>query len=129
VEIPDAVLLLNGKTKKTSLFVPDETPADIKKESWITPGKEAAAIYKFDNVFSKKLMGYVFAQALKDNATVYLHTAPHETAGMSRDRAMMLRDKRLNDAWDRRNSREVVFANILKEQFPAAAVKSMTPLW
>jgi len=128
VEIPDAVLLLNGKTQKASLFVPDDTPDDIKKEAWITPGKEAAELYKFDNVVSKKWMGYALAHALKDNATAYLHVAPHETAGMSRDRAMMLRDKRLNDPWDRRNSREVVFANLFKEQFPAAVVKSITPI-
>jgi Xaa-Pro aminopeptidase len=34
----------------------------------------------------------------------------------------------LHDPWDRRNSREVVFANLFREQFPATVVKSITPI-
>jgi len=128
VEIPDAVLILNRKSKKASLFVPDDTPDDIKKEAWIAPGNDAAQLYKFDNVISKKWMNYVLAQALENNPIVYLHIAPHETAGMSRDRAMVQRDKRPSDPWDRRTSREIVFANLFKEQFPAVTVKSITPV-
>ena len=42
VEIPDAVLIINGKTKESLLLVPDNIPNDIKTEAFIKSGKEAA---------------------------------------------------------------------------------------
>ena len=128
VEIPDAVLLLNGKTKESILYVPDKISKDIKQEAWITPGEDAAELYKFDHVFPKKWMRYGLRKRLKDNATLYLHVAPHEIAGMSRDRSMSLRDKRYDDPWDMRFPDEIVFANLIKEMFPAYLVKSITPI-
>lgn len=128
VEIPDAVLILNGKSKRATLLVPDEIPNDIKAEAWIKPGKEAAELYKLNYVISKKRMSYAFDQAMEQSDIVYLNIAPLETASMSRDRALGLRNKRLSDPWDRRNAREIVFANLLKEQFPAATIKSLTPI-
>src|SRR5678809_1714944 len=46
VEIPNARLILDGKTKSSILFVPDNIPGDIKQEARITPGEKDAAVYK-----------------------------------------------------------------------------------
>src|ERR1700710_2355897 len=53
VEIPNATLVLNGKTKTATLYVPDMIPNDIKEEAMIKPGKEAADLYKFNRVVSR----------------------------------------------------------------------------
>ena len=45
VEIPNATLILDGKTKTATLFVPDKMSGDIKAEAWITAGgKDAACV-------------------------------------------------------------------------------------
>jgi len=43
VEIPDAILIIDGKKKESYLMVPDVIPNDIKTEAMIKPGKDAAA--------------------------------------------------------------------------------------
>ena len=52
VEIPDARLILDGKTKTATLFVPDRMSGDIKTEAYITPGEKDAATYKMSRITS-----------------------------------------------------------------------------
>lgn len=127
VEIPDAVLILNGKTKKSYLYVPEKISNDIKKEAWILPGKESAEIYRFNNIFPRAILKRGLAKMLKDNSKLYLYLEPQEIAGMSPDRSGMLRHKRFADPWDARIPQEVVFANHMKEQFPANSVVNIAP--
>ncbi len=128
VEVPDAALIIDGKSKRTTLLVPDEMDADIKQEAWIKPGKEAAELYKVSAVYSKKFFS-TWLQAVADRGQpVYLLISPEEVAGMSRDKSMKIRIARLNDPWDGRTPKETNFANKLKERFAAVEVHNLTPL-
>ncbi|HNH22331.1 MAG TPA: aminopeptidase P N-terminal domain-containing protein, partial [Ferruginibacter sp.] len=53
VEIPGAMMILDGKQKMSMLLVPDNIPNDIKTEAMIKPGEAAEKEYKFDRVLSK----------------------------------------------------------------------------
>jgi hypothetical protein len=46
VEVPDAVLIIDGKKKESYLLVPDYISNDIKTEALIKPGEKDAAVYK-----------------------------------------------------------------------------------
>lgn len=128
VEVPDAVLILNGLKRTSTLLVPEVIPNDVKQEAWIKPGEEAAKLYRFDQVISRASLGRALADALAGEATVYLHLMPEETAEMSRDRSSLLRLKRMDDPWETRVPKEIAFANLLKERFPAVTVRSITPV-
>ena len=52
VEMPNAVLILDGKTKTSMLFVPDKIPGDIKDEARIVPSITSPALYKMDAIRS-----------------------------------------------------------------------------
>ena len=86
VEIPDAVLILNGKNKETTLLVPDYIPNDIKTEAMIKAGDEAAAEYKFSRVISKSGLTFLLNRYAFAGNTFYLQSSPQETAEMRRDR-------------------------------------------
>ncbi|MBL7701726.1 MAG: aminopeptidase P family protein [Ferruginibacter sp.] len=128
VEIPDAVLIINGKTKESVLLVPDNIPNDIKTEAMIKPGDKAAAEYKFNKVISKTGLTMMLNRLAAGGQPFYLQTSPQETAEMSRDRCTLIRSNRMNDPWDGRISKEVNFYNKIKERFPATAVKDITPI-
>jgi Xaa-Pro aminopeptidase len=128
VEIPDAALIIDGKSKKTVLLVPDEMDGDIKKEAWIKTGKEAAQLYKVNSVIPKKYLSSWLDEVAESGQPLYLIMSPEEVAGMSRDRSVRVRNARLNDPWDGRIPREANFANKLKERFPAVAIRNLTPL-
>lgn len=128
VEIPDAVLILNGKNKEATLLVPDYIPNDIKVEAMIKPGEAAAAEYKFSRVISKAGLSFLLNRYSAYGQPFYLQSAPQETTEMSRDRCMLTRSNRMNDPWDGRISKEVNFYNKIKERFPSTTIKDITPI-
>jgi Xaa-Pro aminopeptidase len=128
VETPDAYLVIDGKEKTSRLLVTEFTPGDIKPEARIEPGKEAAALYRVDEVLLKRELTAIFDRLFTPGRTVWLYLAPEETAEMSPDRSNMLRSKRKNDSWDGRLPRETTFANLVKERYPNAAVKNVAPV-
>ncbi|MDO3642151.1 Xaa-Pro peptidase family protein [Mucilaginibacter sp. L3T2-6] len=128
VEMPWCALIINGKTKTTTLFVPEGRFADIKDEALITPGPDAAKMYKVNNVLPKSAMTNMLAGLAGRGQTFYVLTSPEETAEMSRDRCTGLRNTRLSDPWDGRISKELTFINKLKERFPMITIKDLTPV-
>ncbi len=128
VEIPDAVLIIDGRRKETVLLVPDNISNDIKTEALIKPSEEAASIYKFSKIFSKTNLTSLLSWRSESGQTIFLQATPQETTEMSRDRCMMTRANRLNDPWDGRISKEVNFYNKIKERFPATVIKDITPI-
>ena len=128
VEVPGAVLVLNGKTKTSVLMIPDNVPVDLKDEAIIKPGKEAAVQYKVSSVISKSAMTSYLLHFSQLGQPFYIVMAPEETIEMSRDRCLDLRAERLSDPWDGRIAKEVNFFNKLKERFPALIIKDLTPM-
>lgn len=128
VEVPGAVLVLNGKTKTSVLMIPDIVPVDLKDEAIIKPGKEAAVQYKVSSVISKSAMTNYLLHFSQLGQPFYIVMAPEETIEMSRDRCLDLRAERLSDPWDGRIAKEVNFFNKLKERFPSLIIKDLTPV-
>jgi len=128
VEVPDAVLIIDGKSKESVLLVPDNISNDIKTEAFIKPGKEAAAEYKFNSVRSRSSLTNMLHYLSETGRPFYLQQSPQETTEMSRDRCMRTRANRINDPWDGRISKELTFYNKIKERFPASVVKDITPI-
>lgn len=128
VEMPWCAVMINGKTKTTTLFVPEGRFADIKDEALIAVGPDAAKAYKVNSVLPKSAMTAMLTGAANRGQAFYVTTSPEETAEMSRDRCAGLRTTRLSDPWDGRISKELTFINKLKERFPMITIKDLTPI-
>lgn len=128
VEVPDAVLVIDGKTRSAHLLVPDNISKDIKTEAMIKPGDEAAKLYRFTSVLSKTIMTGMLNRYASGGQSFYLQSSPQETAEMSRDRCLLTRTNHLNDPWDGRISKEVNFYNKVKERFPSSTIKDITSI-
>ena len=128
VEVPNATLVLDGKTKTSTLFVPDRMPGDIKEEAWITPGQKDAETYKMTRIISRNSLTNILTYYAATGQPFYILTSPEETAEMSRDRCAAQRLTRMNDPWDGRESKEINFINKIKERFPMTTVKDLTPV-
>jgi Xaa-Pro aminopeptidase len=128
VEIPNAMLILDGKTKTSTLFVPDKMSGDIKEEAYITAGAKDAAVYKVTRVMSSNGFTPWLNYYASSNQPFYILTSPEETTEMSRDRCMAHRIQHMDDPWDGRIGKESIFINKLKERFPMTVVKDLTPV-
>ena len=128
VEMPDAVLILDGRNKTSTLLVPDRIPGDIKDEARIQSGSEAASLYKMDSVISRSKLTSVLESLASTSPTFYLQTGTEEEAEMTRDRSNAVWTTRKQDPWDGRIPRQLQFINTIKNKFPAVVVKDLTPI-
>ncbi len=107
VEEPQALLLLDGRSRTTTLFLDGE--AEARGVESIRPLSEAAA-------------------AIRVQATLYAPHAPAEGIHMSRDIATRSRAAIAADRWDGAPSREARFIDHLRREAPAAAIRDLNPL-
>jgi len=128
VEMPGAVLIIDGKAKTSLLFVPDKIPGDIKEEARIVPAAASASLYKMDAVRSLTAFTGTLNHYALLGQPFYLISSPEETTEMTRDRGDALRVSRMNDPWDERIPKEVNFIHKIKERYPLVAVKDLTPV-
>jgi Xaa-Pro aminopeptidase len=128
VEVPNAKLLLDGKTKTSILFVPDNIPGDIKQEARIAPGDKDAALYKMTRIASTQRFTGNLNYYASGNQPIYILSSPEETAEMSRDRCAGHQLARLNDPWDGRPTKEANFVYKIREHFPLVTLKDLTPV-
>jgi len=128
VEMPNAALILDGKTKTSTLFVPDKIPGDIKDEARILPGAPSATLYKMDAVRSMVSFTATLNHYASLNQPFYLISSPEETTEMTRDRGEVLRVSRMNDPWDGRIPKEVNFIHKIKDRYPLVTVNDLTPV-
>jgi Xaa-Pro aminopeptidase len=127
-EIPNAKLILDGKTKTSILFVPDRMSADIKEEAYINQTEKDAALYKMTRIVSVNNFTNILNYYATLGQPFYILSSPEETAEGTRDRCVALRTSRMNDPWDGRIPKEINFINKVKERFPLVAVKDLTPV-
>jgi len=128
VESPDAIMVIDGKNKRSTLFIPDEIYKDIKQEARIKPGDSTAKEYLFEAVLSKTMFTGFMQRLAGANPDVYISYTPEELMEMCRDRSMQQQTRRINDPWDGRITKEVNFMNKLKERFPSFNIKNLSPL-
>lgn len=128
VETPHSYLLLDGRTKTATLFLP---PRNRRLEQ-----SEGRVLSADDVELAKKLIGAQVVKANTEmqgdwlgNATViYTPFAPAEGAAQQRIELQNANAAIANDPWDGRISREQHFAGLLRARYPRAQVMDLTPV-
>lgn len=128
VEVPSAMLIIDGKTKTTTLLVPDHIPGDIKDEAVIKVGPEAEKLYQIESIGSTQDAIPLLQNYASLDRAFYLVSTPEETAEVTRDRSMMLRASRLKDPLDGRLSKEANFHKRIRESFPTVTIRDLSPM-
>lgn len=130
VETPDALLLLDGVRRQSVLFLP---PRDKEREDWEGPalyaGPDARLITGVDAVMDLSEFAGELKDRLKSPQALYTPFMPYEAAASSRERSLRYNEKRLENAWDGRASRESAFREKLKQASgPTAVLRDLSPL-
>jgi Xaa-Pro aminopeptidase len=129
VDVPDAMLLLDGARQESILFLP---PRDEKKEKWeglrLYAGGDARQATGIDKVMRLPEFGDELKKRLEASRVIYTPFTPYETAASSRDRALRYDMDLVENVWDGRMSRESAFREKLKEACGApASIKDLSP--
>jgi Xaa-Pro aminopeptidase len=131
IETPRAYLVLDGKSRKVTLYLP---PRDIgleRAEGKILAVNDAALVKKLvgvDEVLSSQAMQEDQLPQLREAATIYTLFSPGEANAQSRLELQIANRGMKADYWDGRASREENFVGLLRKRFPKAQVKDLTPI-
>ncbi len=133
VESAHAYLLLNGRSRTTTLYLPHRDDGRERNEGKILSVE--------DSVLLKQLTGVNAVRGLEQMAAdltgadllrppaMTLHTplAPMETGNDSRDELLAAQARAASDPWDGRPSREAHFVQLVQQRFPQLSVRDLSP--
>ena len=129
VEVPRALVLLDGRTGQTTLFV---QPRNERLEQFegpvLVPGDEAARLTGIAAVRPRDEFAAAFAAAAQGSRTVYTPRRA-ESLGAGTPRAASAHaEATAADPWDGRPSRETQFVERLKARAPGIQLKDLDPI-
>ena len=129
VEVPRAILLVDGRTKRSTLFLP---PRDERKERSegpvLTPGPEAVQLTGMDAVEVRDGFEAALKQAAATPRAAYLPFRPEVLGGASVSDPRARWAASAADPWDGGKSRETIFLEKVRAAAPSLDVKDLDPI-
>ena len=129
VEVPRAIVLIDGRAKATTLYLPPRDERMERSEGPIlVPGEEAVRLTGIEAVEARSQFGPALAAIARDGRTV--HT-PHRGESLGAHTPWAVSRHRLRsveDPWDGRPSREDAFIARLKAASAQLRVEDLDPI-
>jgi len=133
IETPHAYLLLDGKARRASLYLPHRNESRESSEGKVLSAEDASLITQLSGieaVYAGEFLGEHLARyaCMPEKSALYTCFAPAEGFAMSRDLALRAIADFAADPWDGRPSREGHFINLLRTRFPHFEIKNFAPI-
>ena len=127
---PRAIALIDGRSKKTTIFV---KPFDERREQRmfgpaLHPGAEAARATGVDAVLARDEFADAVAELARGGRTIYTPFRPEVLGEASSSDAVALARATEQDPWDGRQSREQAFLAKVKAASPRSVIKDLDPI-
>ena len=138
IETPHSYLVLDGRRKKVTLYLPPRNARLESAEGKVLSADDVELVKRqtgVDEVASTETMRENFPGGPARGGTpgftplaIYTPFSPSEGAGQSRGELVSANMGILNDYWDGRLSRESRFAELLRARNPRAHIEDLTPI-
>jgi len=133
IETPGAYLLLDGRTRKTTLFLPPQNAQLERAEGKVLSAADAAQVVTLtgvDQVLDTGQMGETWPSGTGGTALVaiYAEFEPAEAQGQSRGELRMGNAAIATDPWDGRTPRESRFVELLRQRNGRAEIRNLSPI-
>lgn len=133
IEVPHAYLLLNGRTRATTLYLPhrDERHAASEGEALSAEDGDAARRRSgVEMVAASERLAADLASILfhQPAPTLYTPLSPAEGAAGTRDTLLGATAQAASDPWDDATTREGRFVQALRARFPQYEVRDLSPI-
>jgi Xaa-Pro aminopeptidase len=128
VEVPRALVLLDGRTRQTALFVaPRNERLERSEGPVLVPGDDGAKVTGIDRVAARDDFEAAFKAAAAGRA-VFAPFRAESLGAATPQAAAMNAQATLNDPWDGRPSRNQQFIEKLRADVPGVNVRDLDPI-
>ena len=129
VEVPRAILLVDGKTKRSELFLPPRNERKERSEGPIlSPGPEAVQLTGIEAVEPRDQFAAALKRAAAAPRKAFLPLRPEVLGGASVEDPREKWTASAEDPWDGGRHREALFVEKVKAAAPALDVQDLDPL-
>jgi len=129
-----AYLLLNGKNRSTTIYLPHREEGRERSQGKILSADDAELIKELTGVNRVRPLEFLgndlVGTGLINGVTPTLYTpmSPAETGNDSRDEILHGHARAAADPWDSQTTRESRFKKLLNERFPEFEIRDLSPL-
>ncbi len=127
---PRASVIIDGRTKKTTVFLNPWTDRQNKSMSGpgLAPGAETTRALGVDAALPRAEFTAAITAIAAEHRTIYTPFAAEVLGSQSQGDPTRLWTANSKDAWDGRDSREATFIAKLKQAAPQSEVKNLDPI-
>lgn len=134
LEVPHSYLLLDGRTKQTTLYLPHRDEGRERGEGKQLSAEDAELVKELtgvDRVLGYEMIGRNFVWSYLVRMPVPALYTPHSPAEgqfQSRDEILGGLAGQYADPWDNRISKEGHFIQLLRERYPQFEIRDLSPI-
>ncbi|MCB0494359.1 MAG: aminopeptidase P family protein, partial [Cyclobacteriaceae bacterium] len=133
LETDHAYLLLNGKNKQTTLYLPHRDEGREQGQGKVLSAEDADLVKELTGADQVKGIEFLSADLLRTGLIrppapqLYTPLSPAETGNDSRDELLYGQARAAADPWDGQPTRESLFVEKIKSQFPQFEIHDLSP--
>ncbi len=139
IETPGSYLLLDGRSKTVTIYLPARNPRLEAAEGRVLSAEDGELVKRITGVHAVKPLGdmvgtnWPLGQAggggrASAATIIYAEFSPPENLGQSRGELVSAETARANDFWDGAPSRQRRFVELLRSRHARAEVRNLNPL-
>ena len=148
IETPGAYLLLDGRTRRATIYLPARNPRLEAAEGRVLSGEDAELVKRIAGVDDvrplEEMAGTNWPLIAvtapggggrggrggrgQSAAAIYAEFSPAENQGQSRGELVAAETARVNDFWDGTGSRQRRFVELLRARHPRADIRNLNPV-
>ncbi|MCB0632095.1 MAG: Xaa-Pro peptidase family protein [Saprospiraceae bacterium] len=133
LETDHAYLLLNGRNKTTTLYLPHRDVGRERSQGKILSAEDGELVQQLTGVDQVKGIEFLSNDLVGTGLirppaqVIYTPLSPAETGNDSRDELLHAQARAAADPWDGRASREAQLQQLLQQRFPQLEIRDLSP--
>ncbi len=134
LETDHAYLLLNGRNKQTTLYLPHRDTEREQGQGKVLSAEDDVLVKSLTGVDRVKGIEFLSTDLLRTGLIrppaplLYTPLSPAETGNDSRDELLYGQARTAADPWDGQATREALFVQKINEQFPQFEIHDLSPI-
>ena len=133
LESPHAYLLLNGKSRKATIYLPHRDAGAESSQGKVLSAEDSELVKHLAGVENVKGIEFLSADLVGTGLIrppaplLYTEFSPAENGNDSRDELLYAQARSAADPWDGMPSREAMFIKKLNDRFPQFEIRDLSP--